>query len=46
MEKIITQIAENFIKNIIENISSGKTLEETEPYLLRSCKETAVKIAE
>ena len=29
-----------------ENISSGKTLEETEPDLLRSCKETAVKIAE
>ena len=29
-----------------ENISSGKTLEETEPDLLRSRKETAVKIAE
>ena len=28
MEKIIAQIAENFIKKILENISSGKRLEE------------------
>ena len=46
MEKIITQISENFIKKILKNISSGKTLEEIEPDLLRSCKETAVKIVE
>ena len=46
MEKIITQIAEKFIKKILKNIRSGKTLEEIEPDLLRSCKETAVKIVE
>lgn len=46
MEKIIAQIAENFIKRILENISSGKKLEEIEPILLKNCKETAVKIVE
>lgn len=46
MEKIIAQIAEKFIKKIIENISSGKTLDEIEPILLKNCKETAVKIVE
>lgn len=46
MEKIIAQIAENFIKKILENISSGKKLEEIEPILLKNCKETAVKIVE
>ena len=46
MEKIIAQIAEKFIKKILENISSGKTLEEIEPVLLKNCKETAVKIVE
>ena len=30
MEKIIAQIAEKFIKKILENISSGKKLEEIE----------------
>ena len=42
MEKIIAQIAENFIKKILENISSRKKLEEIEPVLLKNCKETAV----
>ena len=46
MEKIIAQIAEKFIKKILENISSGKKLEEIEPILLKNCKETAVKIVE
>lgn len=46
MEKIIAQIAENFIKKILENISSGKKLEEIEPILLKNCKETTVKIVE
>ena len=40
MKKIIAQIAENFIKKILENISSGKRLEE----IVFSCESEYVTV--
>ena len=46
MEKIITEIAENFIKNICEKLSEGKTLSQIEPEMLKESKECAAKLTE
>ena len=44
MKKIITEIAENFIKNICETLSEGKTFSQIEPVMLKEAKECAVKL--
>lgn len=46
MEKIITEIAGNFIKNICEKLSQGQTLLQIEPEMLEEAKECASKLTE
>ena len=46
MEKIITEIAENFIKNISQTLCEGKTISQIEPELLKQTKECAARLAE
>lgn len=46
MKKIITEIAENFIKNICKKLSEGKTFSQIEPGMLKEAKECAVKLTE
>ena len=44
MKTIISDIAENYIKNIIEILSRGKKVEEVEVAALREAKECAAKV--
>lgn len=46
MEKIITEIAENFIQNICKKLSEGKTLSQIEPEMLKEAKECAARLTE
>lgn len=44
MEKIITEIGENFIKNILNFISDGKSISEMEIFSLEECKKYCAKV--
>ncbi len=46
MEKIIAEIAENFIKNICKRLSQGKILSQIESEILKEAKECTVKLTE
>lgn len=46
MTKIITEIAEIFIKNICKELSEGKTFTQIESVMLKEAKECAVKLTE
>jgi hypothetical protein len=46
VKKIITEIAENFIKNICEKLSMGKTLSQIESEMLKEAKACATRLTE
>ena len=46
MEKIISEIAENFIKNICEKLSKGEILSQIEPEMLKEAKACAARLTE
>jgi hypothetical protein len=44
VEKIVSEVAENFIKNILEILSIGGSIEEIETVALREVKDCAAKL--